>query len=46
MAQRELLNNQQRRLLRIAARTGASVGNLAPVLGMDEEEVRRIVGAG
>ena len=45
MARRELLNDQQRRLLRIAARMPlASVANLAPVLGMDEEKVRRMLG--
>ena len=46
MARLELLNNQQRRLLRIASRMPlASVANLAPVLGMDEEKVRRMLGA-
>ena len=46
MAQREQLNDQQRRLLRIIARMPlASVANLAPVLGLDEERVRRMLGA-
>ena len=46
MARREPLNHEQRRLLRIAARMPlASVANLAPVLGLDEERVRRILGA-
>ena len=46
MARRELLNDQQRRLLRIAARMPlASMANLALVLGMDEEKVRRMLGA-
>ena len=46
MARREPLNDEQRRLLRIATRMPlASVANLAPVLGMDEEKVRRMLGA-
>ena len=39
-------NDEQRRLLRIAARMPlASVANLAPVLDLDEERVRRMLGA-
>ena len=39
-------NDEQRRLLRKAARMPlASVANLAPVLGLDEERVRRMLGA-
>ena len=46
MARREPLNDDERRLLRIAARMPlASVANLAPVLGMEEEKVRRMLGA-
>jgi DNA-binding MarR family transcriptional regulator len=46
MARREPLNEQQRRLLKIAARMPlASVANLAPVLDLDEERVRRMLGA-
>ena len=46
MAQREQLTNEQRRLLRIIARMPlASVANLAPVLGLDEEKARRMLGA-
>ncbi len=46
MAQREQLNYEQRRLLKIAARMPlASVANLAPVLDLDEEKVRRMLGA-
>ena len=46
MATRQPLNDQQRRLLRIAARMPlASVANLAPVLDLDEERVRRMLGA-
>ena len=46
MARREQLNDEQRRLLRIAARMPlASVANLAPVLGLDEEKVRGMLGA-
>ena len=45
MARRDPLNDQQRRLLKIAARMPlASVANLAPVLGLDEEKVRRMLG--
>ena len=46
MAPRQPLNDEQRRLLRIAARMPlASVANLAPVLDLDEERVRRMLGA-
>ena len=46
MAHRQPLNEEQRRLLRITARMPlASVANLAPVLGLDEERVRRMLGA-
>ena len=46
MIRREPLTNEQRRLLKIAARMPlASVANLAPVLGLDEERVRRMLGA-
>ena len=46
MARREPLTNEQRRLLKIAARMPlASVANLAPVLGLDEDKVRRMLGA-
>ena len=46
MARWKPLTNEQRRLLRIAARMPlASVANLAPVLGLDEEKVRRMLGA-
>ena len=45
MAQQPL-NNDERRLLRITARMPlTSVANLAPVLGLDEERVRRMLGA-
>ena len=45
MARREPLNHDQRRLLKIAAKMPlASVANLAPVLGLDEEGVRRMLG--
>ena len=45
MALRQPLNDEQRRLLKIAARMPlASVANLAPVLGLDEEKVRRMLG--
>ena len=45
MAQREQLNYEQRRLLRITARMPlASVANLAPVLGLDEDRIRRMLG--
>ena len=46
MAQREQLTNEQRRLLRIIARMPlASVANLAPILGLAEDRVRRMLGA-
>ena len=47
MAARQPLNDDERRLLRITARMPplASVSNLAPVLGLDEEKVRRMLGA-
>ena len=46
MARREQLNDEQRRLLRITGRMPlASVANLAPVLALDEERVRRMLGA-
>ena len=46
MARREPLNDDERRLLRIAARMPlASVANLAPVLDLDEERARRMLGA-
>ena len=46
MSRWEPLTNEQRRLLRIAARMPlASVANLAPVLDLDEEKVRRMLGA-
>ena len=46
MPRREPLNDQQRRLLKISARMPlASVANLAPVLELDEERVRRMLGA-
>ena len=46
MPRREPLTNEQRRLLRITARMPlASVANLAPVLDLDEEKVRRMLGA-
>ena len=45
MAPRQTLNGEQRRLLKITARMPlASVANLAPVLGLDEERVRRMLG--
>ena len=45
MAQREQLTNEQKRLLRITARMPlASVANLAPILGMSEDRVRRMLG--
>ena len=45
MAQREQLNDEQRRLLRIIARMPlASVGNLAPIMGLAEDRVRRMLG--
>ena len=44
MAPRQPLNDEQRRLLRIIARMPlASVANLASVLGLDEERVRRML---
>ena len=46
MPRREPLTNEQRRLLGITARMPlASVANLAPVLDLDEEKVRRMLGA-
>ena len=46
MARRDPLTNEQRRLLEIAARMPqASVANLEPVLGLEEEKVRRMLGA-
>ena len=46
MAQREQLTNEQRRLLRIIARMPlASAANLAPILGLAEDRVRRMLGA-
>ena len=46
MAARQPLNHDERRLLRITARMPlASVANLAPVLGLDEEKIRRMLGA-
>ena len=46
MARREPLNDDERRLLRIASRMPlASVANLAPVLDLDDEKVRRMLGA-
>ena len=46
MARREPLNNEQRRILKITARMPlASVANLALVLGVDEQRVRRMLGA-
>ena len=45
VAHREQLNDEQRRLLRITARMPlASVANLAPVLGLEEERVRGMLG--
>ena len=45
MARREPLTDEQRRLLKIAARMPlGSVANLAPVLGLDEDRVRRMLG--
>ena len=45
MAQREQLNDEQRRLLRITAWMPlVSVANLAPILGMSEDRVRRMLG--
>ena len=46
MVRRQPLNDDERRLLRITARMPlASVANLAPVLDLDEEKVRRMLGA-
>ena len=46
MTPRRPLTPEQRRLLKIAARMSlASVANLAPVLGLDEEKARRMLGA-
>ena len=46
MAPRQPLNDQQRRLLKITARMPlASVANLALVLDLEEERVRRMLGA-
>ena len=46
MIRREPITNEQRRLLKIAARMPlASVANLAPVLELEEERVRRMLGA-
>ena len=46
MAARQPLNDDERRLLRITARMPlASVANLAPVLGLDEEKLRRMLDA-
>ena len=45
MAPRQPLNDEQRRLLRITARMPlASVANLAPILGISEDRVRRMLG--
>ena len=46
MPRREPLTNEQRRLLKIAARMPlASVANLAPVLDLEEDKIRRMLGA-
>ena len=46
MSRQEPLNDRQRRLLKIAARMPlASVANLAPVLDLEEERVRRMLGS-
>ena len=46
MAPRQPLNDEQRRLLRIIARMPlASAANLAPILGMSEDRVRRMLRA-
>ena len=46
MAPRQPLNDEQRRLLKIAARMPlASVANLAPVLDLEEDKVRRMLGS-
>ena len=45
MVPRQQLTNEQRRLLRITARMPlASVANLAPILGLAEDRVRRMLG--
>ena len=45
MARRGPLNQEQRRLLRITSRMPlASVANQAPILGMAEDELRRMLG--
>ena len=44
MALRQTISDEQRRLLRILGLMPlASVSNLAPVLGMDESRVRRML---
>ena len=46
MPRRKSLTNEQKRLLKVAARMPlASVANLAPVLGMAEDRVRRMLRA-
>ena len=46
MAPRQPLNDEQRRLLRITARMPlASVANLTPLLDLEEDKVRRMLGA-
>ena len=46
MAPRQPLNDDERRLLKIAARMPlASVANLAPVLDLEEDKVRRMLGS-
>ena len=46
MPRQETLNQEQRRLLKIAAKMPlASVANLAPVLDLEEDKVRRMLGA-
>ena len=46
MPRREPLTNEQRRLLKIAARMPlASVANLAPLLDLEEDKMRRMLGA-
>ena len=46
MAQRDQLTEEQRRLLKIAARMPlTSVANLAPILGLAEDRVRRMLRA-
>ena len=45
MAPQQPLTNEQRRLLRITARMPlASAANLAPILGLTEDRVRRMLG--